>query len=293
MSAAHPAASPVLPLGRRLALKAIGALEEGYVRLAGRPAFQKINLRLLNAALRARGYNNVASLHESGEACFVDRLAGLQPALCVDVGANVGQYASQLLARTGAVVHAFEPMPASRAALSAIAATYPGRLHVHPYALGDANGTAQITFGPDDSQLATLSTAARHVDYVGASNVRSAPVEVRRLDDLVASGELPLAGREVDLLKIDTEGYEYDVLAGARRFLAECRPKFVQVEFNWHQLFCGHSLWQLAALLPGYAPHQLLPHGAGWHRVDPKAPASNVYCFANFVFVRDGATAER
>ena len=44
----------------------------------------------------------------------------------------------------------------------------------------------------------------------------------------------------VDLIKIDTEGYEMNVLKGSRNFIS--KPKFIQIEFNWHQLFTNNSL---------------------------------------------------
>ncbi len=289
---AEPAAPPPPPSrqspARRLALAAYAVVEEAYVRLASRGPLLKLNERLLQATLRARGYNNLAGFEASGEACFLDRVARLRPRVCLDVGANVGQYSTELLRRTGTVVHAFEPMPRSLERLRALAGLHPGRLCVHPWALGDAAGHVPIEHGEDDSQIASLNPATRHVDYVGTSNVRRTTVEVRRLDDVLASGALALDGREVDLLKIDTEGYEYNVLLGAADLLRAARPRLIQIEFNWHQLFCGHSLWQFANLLPEYDVHQLLPRRAGWRRVDPRASLSNVYCYSNFVFARRG-----
>jgi FkbM family methyltransferase len=273
---------------RRAALAAWRAFDACYVGLLGRPGGQKVNARVLQTVLRARGYNNLSGFAGSGEAWFLERLASSRPTLCVDVGANVGTYTQALLARTSAVVHAFEPMPASFRRLQSLAAEHPGRLRVHELALGDTDGEAPMAFGAEESELATLSDAALRVGYVGATSGQRRAVRVRRLDTLVDSGEFDVAavGGTIDLLKIDTEGFEYPVLLGARDTLRRWPPRFIQLEFNWHQLFAGHALWRFAELLPGYRAWQLLPNGTGWHRVDPSMPEANVYCYSNFVFVR-------
>ena len=36
----------------------------------------------------------------------------------------------------------------------------------------------------------------------------------------------------LDLLKIDTEGFEYEVLMGAQQTILELKPKFIQMEYN-------------------------------------------------------------
>lgn len=66
-------------------------------------------------------------------------------------------------------------------------------------------------------------------------------VEVCRLDEFV----IPL-GRSVDFIKIDTEGYEWQVLSGCNGLLAQsCPPKFmVEVqadELSIFQLFMQHG----------------------------------------------------
>src|SRR3981081_2663609 len=101
-------------------------------------------------------------------------------------------------------------------------------------------------------------------------------VEVTTLDSYFA-GAVDVHRGEIDLLKIDTEGYEYEVLAGAADTLKRLRPKFVQIEYNWHQLFRKQSLHAIASLLTGYVAYQLLPYGSGLSRVDVRSPEANIY----------------
>ncbi len=44
------------------------------------------------------------------------------------------------------------------------------------------------------------------------------------------------------MLKIDTEGFEYEVLLGSLKFIDGFRPRIIQIEFNLHHLFRGQSI---------------------------------------------------
>lgn len=53
---------------------------------------------LLSHALSARGYNNYRNNQESGELFFIKEiLAKSNPELCIDVGANIGEYTKEIL----------------------------------------------------------------------------------------------------------------------------------------------------------------------------------------------------
>ena len=90
--------------------------------------------------------------------------------------------------------------------------------------------------------------------------------------------------KEIDFIKIDTEGFESEVFEGAKRVLGDIKPNFIQIEFNWHQMFRNKTLNYFAEMLPDYEVYQLIPNG--WIKRDPKHPHTNIYEFSNFVFVR-------
>ena len=248
---------------------------------------QAMNNRVLHMALRARGYNNCGDLRSSGEALLLERVARDDPRLCIDVGANVGGYSRALLERTGARVIAFEPLPRAFASLQGLARSHPERLIAVNRGVGDFSGELEIFHGAADSEWASFSREVNAIDYVGAANRNALKVPVTTLDDYLATEGREYLAAGIDLLKIDTEGYEYEVLRGARNTLSGIRPRFIQIEFNWHQLFRGQSLHSLAALLPGYQAFQLLPYGAGLSSVDTRRPESNIYHYSNFVFARE------
>ena len=248
---------------------------------------QWANDRVLLMALRARGYHNFTSLKASGELGLIRRVAAGNPLLCIDVGANTGSYARAILEASDSLVIAFEPLPKAYAAIQTLAAEFPGRLTTVNKGVGDLDSDLNLFYGDEDSQHASFSREVNAIDYVGASNLNCMKVPVVTLDSYLTDEDPTIAERGIDLLKIDTEGFEYEVLLGARKTVLTLRPKFIQVEYNLHQLFRGQSLHSFSHLLPHYRAYQLLPNSTGFRPVDTRRPESNIYHYSNFVFVRE------
>jgi FkbM family methyltransferase len=264
------------------------SLKRIYVQIFARPRGQRINDALLSYALAGRGYNNCCDIKTTGEATFLRTLFVTNPKLCIDVGANIGNYTEYILKNSTAHVISFEPLPVAFERLRRLEDKYPGRLESRNVGVGDREGMINMFYGPSASELATFSPEVNQIDYVGKSNINSSLAKVITLDSLTDSikSEYDI----VDLLKIDTEGYEYNVLEGAKRFISELKPRFIQIEFNLHQLFVGNSLKSIATLLPEYRVHQLLPYGNGMVERNPDFPESNIYHYSNFVFERGNDT---
>jgi FkbM family methyltransferase len=118
----------------------------------------------------------------------------------IDIGAHVGTW-SVNMRRLFSRVHAFEPVEAHR---ECFAANVPAsdRLTLHPLACGAASKFVSITRDPNNS-------GASHVG--GAGEIEMVPLDAFGFDD-------------VDLIKMDVEGYEANVIAGARETILRCRP---------------------------------------------------------------------
>ncbi|MDH3592367.1 MAG: FkbM family methyltransferase [Planctomycetota bacterium] len=130
--------------------------------------------------------------------------------ISIDVGANVGLY-SWLLKRVSRAVYAFEPNPKMFRFLRRIAGR---RIKALPIALSDRSGSATLrvprTRRGFSNLRASLSPTTFDDEFMGIE------VAARRLDELEI--------HDVGFIKIDVEGFEQAVLAGARETIARDRP---------------------------------------------------------------------
>lgn len=155
---------------------------------------------------------------EAGQrARFAQMVAEAAPARLYDIGANFGLYSVTLgLAHPDLPIEAFEPVSTTRAKLTRnLALNGLGRVAVHPLALSDMAGEAEIAIDPRSSGLSTLSPSAAEAarrDFSSHETIRTA-----RLDDLATGSG------EVLALKIDVEGHEVAALRGMSRLLAANR----------------------------------------------------------------------
>lgn len=159
------------------------------------------------------------------------RLEGVP--LVVDVGANCGQYVTDLRQHgyRGEIV-SFEPLEEAFAQLAATAARDVGWT-CHRMALGAVAGEAQINVASNLASSSLLEMEVGH--HVGAPEVSIVGVEtvpVSRLDD-VLDDDRPC------LLKLDVQGYEDRVLDGAPATLA--RARLLQCELSIAKLYAGQA----------------------------------------------------
>lgn len=118
----------------------------------------------------------------------------------VDVGAHVGLW-SRVMALDFGHVTALEPVEAHRDCFAMNVTAE--NVTLLPYAAGEAEGITTISAVPDNS-------GNSHVGFDGEE------CRVIALDSVKLS--------DVDLLKIDVEGYEYEVLLGAEETIKVERP---------------------------------------------------------------------
>ena len=179
------------------------------------------------------------------------RLAA-RASLTLDVGAYVGFYS--LLAghaNPEGRVLAFEPLPAIHERLRGnVARNRLDNVACVAAAAGREDGRAALYHV--SRGLPSSSSLSR--PFMGTCDVTATPVEVVRLDRLLAERGVA----RVDLVKIDTESTEPDVLAGMREVLGRDRPTIVC------EVLAGRgseaALTELLAPL-GYAFHLLTPSG--------------------------------
>jgi len=162
--------------------------------------------------------NVYAGLHEFEEMSFV--LHCLRPQeLFVDVGANIGSYTILATAVVGAKCLAYEPGPGAYQWLIRNVNLNGVQNSVVPRNIGVGGEKGVLLFSRDQD---TVNHVLIDGEKPGGGNI---PVEVEPLDVLVGS-EHPV------LIKIDVEGYETAVIAGAQEVLRKESLIGVLMELN-------------------------------------------------------------
>lgn len=127
----------------------------------------------------------------------------------VDVGGNIGNHSIFFATQVeNSVIYTFEPIPAIYAILrkNIEVNNLFNKVKLYNYACGANEGNASIYHAD--------------VQNIGATSITkdsSGTLKIIKLDDI-------LNNREIDFIKIDVEGFEYDVLIGAQNILKNYSP---------------------------------------------------------------------
>lgn len=190
------------------------------------------------------------------------RRQGICPQAVIDIGANTGQFAYAAFATwKPRLLLSFEPTPAPFARLARVLHGLPGA-ECHQLALGDASGSLTMHLNTHSHSSSALPLADAHRDaFPQAQESGTITVPVRTLDAVLEGRDLP----PDTLLKIDVQGFEQKVLAGAVASLP--RLRWIILEASLKPLYQGEAVFlelqdQLKAL--GFAfkrPVGFLQHG--------------------------------
>lgn len=156
-------------------------------------------------------FNDTDMFDPSYEKKFRDKILDLIPnkRTFVDVGANVGIW-SVPFSKIFKTVVAYEP---AKHNFECLASNCFSDVTIKNYALANFNGTADFHQGEKNCGDSKISRIGRN-DYT---------IIVKKLDDENLSN--------VDLIKIDVQGWELEVLEGAEQLLKKDRP-WVLFEIN-------------------------------------------------------------
>lgn len=153
--------------------------------------------------------------------------------LCIDVGANRGQTIDLLqgiFEKTE--IHAFEP---STRMFEYLTGNYANdRVFVYNQGVGDKKGIVEFNNLSDT----TMSSVLKLVNIPWSSNEKDyecelEEVQMTTIDDFVKQKNI----NQVDLLKSDAQGYDLNVLKGAKKSLNTKVVKYVLVEILFMEMY--------------------------------------------------------
>ena len=138
--------------------------------------------------------------------------------IAFDVGANIGQTVKKI--RTifpNTMIHSFEPVPETFEQLTRNVVRY-SNVECYRCAIGEVDGNVEITVSETTGQN-TISASAK-------PGVPRITVPTRTIESVCTDQGID----QIDVLKIDTEGYELSVLRGAQKMLTSGAVRFVLAE---------------------------------------------------------------
>lgn len=212
--------------------------------------------------------------------------SGDEPLQVLDVGANLGRWSDALmknanataLSPPGIILHAFEPAPDQFAAMARrftdlIAAR---QVFVLRMAVGAEIGTVPF--------VVTGAETGNSAIRCKASKVEGDEIEVpvTTIDEYAKAADIS----EIALLKIDTEGNDFNVILGAKSMLEQGRIQVLQFEYNWRWIDFGHCLKSVFRFIHdsdyslGLLTRSSIEIFDTWH------PELDRYIEANYVLVR-------
>lgn len=142
-----------------------------------------------------------------------------------DVGANYGTHSILFLSQ-GIQTITFEPNPECRPMFEAMLQANGLTARLENFAVGETNAHANLVFPKNDTWNGSIESDFQE-KLPDHGDLKTIDVEIIRLDDFTAQENL-----YPSLIKIDTEGFELNVLRGARQTLATAHP-WVVFESNY------------------------------------------------------------
>ena len=182
----------------------------------------------------------------------------------VDCGANTGQWSAALLSafrrrggRAALRLYCFEPSaPAFEKLTANLSTRAVDGVSIHPVrqALSGRAGDATLHVVHEAAGTNSLTRAAGHrgTEAVEATTL-SAFARRRGVE-------------RIELLKIDAEGHDYEILAGARELIDAGAIDVIQFEYNQRWIYGGRFLRDVFLLLADtdYAIGKVTPRGIQW-----------------------------
>ncbi len=157
----------------------------------------------------------------------------------IDVGANEGQFA-QFIRKSGfqGELHSFEPLNEAFKKISVLS-KHDKNWHVHNYALGNVCEFTEINVSENSVSSSIFEMNSSHLELAPHSRyTKKQKIELKTLD--VFCDQLKLNEGNI-FLKIDTQGFEKNVLLGAENVLANINT--IQLELSLVPLYNGEELY--------------------------------------------------
>lgn len=208
-------------------------MSENIFKRTLRGLFRKMGYDIVNRTLYGR------DLLRDLDVIFADQ----KTITILDIGANIGQTTLELAAHFGnAAIHSIEPDPEAHTQLTAAVKGNP-RVKTYNIGFGDRNATATLNInkGSGGNSLLDLSEKIHTFaqgDWTEKAGERD--VTIVTLDTFCEQQSIP----KIDLMKIDTQGYEKIIFEGGPKTVSPAVTKAIFIEVLFVELYKDQAYFE-------------------------------------------------
>jgi FkbM family methyltransferase len=182
------------------------------------------NLAGFGRALNRFYENRNHDPYSNGELSVIKKISRFNPSVIIDGGANTGKYSLMIIEHNPYVkIYAFEPVESTFNEMSNNVKDYDNIIPVNK-GLFSGNCTREINL-----YKSNVHSSIYDIEGLNYQSDKTQLIELICGDDFVEENKIG----EIDFLKLDIEGAEYDALTGFKKCLAMRKIKAVQFEYGY------------------------------------------------------------
>lgn len=192
---------------------------------------------------------------------IVRRFVNIESPVLFDVGAHHGETIKEMCEYfDNPIIHAFEPAPLNYDFLKNTYSSLPN-VHLNNLGVSDSSGISQFFVNKLSHTNSFLRVNADSKDHIKLKNLndneknkvlseeynQEVVVNITKIDDYCEQHDI----KQIDFLKIDTQGFEIACLKGCQRMLAN--TKILKCELSLFDYYdCSSSFYEIEEILRPY-----------------------------------------
>ena len=207
--------------------------------------------------------NRNHDVSSNGELMIVKKLAQFEPKIIFDGGANVGKYAlilDEILPKCK--IYAFEPVKDTFTKLVENVKAYDNIIPVN-FGLYSSSCTKEIQLFESDTHSSIYD-----IKGVGYESMQKQKIELITINQFAQQHNI----EEIDFIKLDLEGAEYDAIVGLMDLLQDGRVRVIQFEYGYINISTRKLLIDFYTIFEnhGYVVGKIFPRNVEFRKYEVK-----------------------